>query len=102
VSYRQRKSARTCTKKIKKAHKKSSDSSSNDLKRDRKNLVKNFVKSFRNFLNCVVDEEKVMQIKKFSSLNELECFRMEFENWINNKNYNNSLIIDLIRKPELN
>jgi len=51
-------------------------------KRDRKNLVKNFVKAFRAFVNCIVDDDLIKNMKTLESDSELLGFRIKFERWI--------------------
>ena len=63
---------------------------------DRKNIVKNFVKAFRSFVHCVVENSLVQEIKQLRNGEELEQFRRTFEDWISARNFNNSLIIDLM------
>lgn len=65
-------------------------------KRDRKNVVKNFVKAFRAFFNCVVDDEIIKNMKNLETDCQLQAFRIKFEKWISSKNFNNSLIVDII------
>lgn len=59
-------------------------------------MVKNFVKAFRSFVHCIVENEYLKDIKNLNSDEELEDFRNEFENWIKCKNYNNSLLLEIM------
>ncbi|KAL4479610.1 hypothetical protein ABPG72_004206 [Tetrahymena utriculariae] len=79
-----------------------------NYKRDRKNLVKNFIKAFRGFINNPSDEPEVLAILKEALsdssqiMPELNSIRKNFEKFISKKNYNNTLMVELIQNQEFN
>jgi len=48
----------------------------------------------------VVEEDLIMGMKKITTREELDAFKDRFEEYIRSKNYNNSLIVELIRSDE--
>ncbi|KAL4435108.1 hypothetical protein ABPG74_003601 [Tetrahymena malaccensis] len=79
-----------------------------NYKRDRKNLVKNFIKAFRGFINNQSDEPEVLAVLKEALsdpsqiISELNSIRKNFEKFISKKNYNNTLMVELIQNQEFN
>ncbi|EAR84470.1 hypothetical protein TTHERM_00691680 (macronuclear) [Tetrahymena thermophila SB210] len=79
-----------------------------NYKRDRKNLVKNFIKAFRGFINNPSDEPEVLVVLKEAIsessqiMSELNSIRKNFEKFISKKNYNNTLMVELIQNQEFN
>jgi len=82
-------------------HKSIRKRSENFEKRDRKNVVKNYIKAFRSFVNSPVEEPEVMRLVNLTDRADIDSMRHRFEAFIRARNFNNQLIVDLI-KSEFN